>query len=218
MISMSNSIQKHRVCFYWVLGMLTMTVTTGCGSTVSTRTPPARIEVQEQVGFTIIEEARISNEVRTDYDEALRYLEQGKLDRGIAMLSAVVGTAPQLAAPRIDLGIAYHRAGDLDAAENNLLLALELNPDHPIALNELGIVHRKSGRFTQARQSYEAALATYPGYHFARRNLGVLCDLYLADLSCALANYEGYMETVPGDDEVSMWIADLRYRIGQGKQ
>jgi hypothetical protein len=55
----------------------------------------------------------------------------------------------------------------------------------------------------------------FPGYHHARRNLGVLCDLYLADLKCALASYEAYMQTVPGDNEASMWIADLRARVGQ---
>ena len=30
----------------------------------------------------------------------------------------------------------------------NLLLAIESNPNHPIAHNELGIVYRESGRFT----------------------------------------------------------------------
>jgi Flp pilus assembly protein TadD len=178
---------------------------------------PARIEIQDQVGFTITEEARISNEVRMDYDEALRYLQQGNLDRGIGILSAVVEMAPQLAAPRVDLGIAHHLAGDFDAAESNLLVALELNPDHPTAHNELGILYRKTGRFARARRSYEAALATYPGFHYARRNLAVLCDLYLADLNCALANYEAYMATVPSDRQASMWIADLRNRIGQGE-
>ncbi len=61
-------------------------------------------------------------------------------------------------------------------------------------------------------------MAIYPGYHYARRNLAVLCDLYLADLACALENYDAYMETVPSDDEASMWIADLRTRIGQEVQ
>jgi len=189
-----------------------------CATTESSRTRAAKIEIQEAVGFTITEEARISSNVRVDYDQALKLLEQGEIQQGIQMLEAVIEVAPGLSAPRIDLGIAYHIAGNLDAAESNLLLALESNPEHPIAHNELGIVYRKTGRFDAARRSYEAALAVYPGYHYARRNLAVLCDLYLADMSCALDNYEAYLATVPIDDEASMWIRDLRYRMGQGER
>ena len=131
------------------------------------------------------------------------------------MLESVIERAPDLSAPHIDLGVAYHRNGDLEAAERYLRAALEINPEHPIAFNELGIVYRKTARFSEARQSYEAALAVYPGYHYARRNLAVLCDLYLADLECALTNYEAYMTTVHSDDEAAMWMKDVRYRLGR---
>ena len=166
------------------------------------------------MGFTITEEARISSNLRTEYESALTLLEQGRHAEGVALLETVAEAAPQISAPRIDLGIAYHLAGDLEAAERNLLTAVELNAEHPIAHNELGILYRKTGRFAEARRSYERALAIYPGYHFARRNLAILCDLYLADVNCALENYEAYMKTVPGDDQASMWIADIRNRSG----
>lgn len=188
-----------------------------CATTESPRTQPAQIEIQEAVGFTITEKARISSDVRVDYDRAIQSLQRGELDQGIEILEAIVEVSPGLAAPRVDLGIAYHLAGNLDAAEKNLSLALESNPNHPVAHNELGIVYRKTGRFNEARRSYEAALTIYPGYHFARRNLAILCDLYLADLSCALENYEAYMATVTSDDEASMWITDIRNRMGQGE-
>ena len=131
------------------------------------------------------------------------------------MLERVVAEAPDVSGPRIDLGIAAHQAGELEAAEGHLLAALELNPDHPVVHNELGIIYRKTGRFAEARRSYEAALAIYPGYHHARRNLGVLCDLYLADLECALDSYQAYLQTVPEDAEASMWIADLKNRMSR---
>jgi Flp pilus assembly protein TadD len=185
-----------------------------CATTQSTRTP-ARIEIQDSVGFTITEETRISSDLRADYESALTLLEQGRHAEGVALLESVANAAPDVSAPRIDLGVAYHRAGDLDAAERNLLQALDVNAEHPTAHNELGIVYRKTGRFAEARSSYERALAIYPGYHFARRNLAILCDLYLADAECALENYEAYMATVPGDDEASMWIADIRNRSGR---
>ncbi len=175
----------------------------------------SHIEIEESVGFTITVDARVSSSVRSEYEAAVLSLEQGNSAAGIARLEAVVAEAPELSAPLIDLGIAYHRSGDLAAAETSLKKALSLDPGHPIAHNELGIIYRRTGRFDAARQSYEAALSIYPGYHFARRNLAVLCDLYLADRACALKNYEAYMTTVPSDDEAAMWIADLQNRTAE---
>lgn len=190
-----------------------------CASTTTTapKRAPANIEVQEAVGFTITEESKVGNDVRLDYDQAVLFLQQGNHEQGIALLEEVASAAPDLSAPRIDLGVAHHLQGDLQAAEENLLLALEANPDHPVAHNELGIIYRKTGRLAEARRSYEAALAVYPGYHYARRNLAVLCDLYLADLDCARRNYDAYMATVTGDEEASMWIRDLEYRMNQAE-
>ena len=198
-----------------ILVALSASLVAACATTSEPVRAPVNIEIQEAVGFTITEEARIGGDVRADYEAAVTYLQQGRHDEGIALLEQVAAAAPELSAPRIDLGIAQHLAGDLEAAESNLLLALESNPEQPVAHNELGIIFRKTGRFMEARASYEAALAVYPGFHCARRNLAILCDLYLADLECALDNYEAYMQTVPGDEEASMWIADIRYRLDQ---
>lgn len=206
----------HRSRIAVVIAAVTVIVS-ACASTGTREKTPAQIDIQDTIGFTITEDAKISSGVRLDYEQAIMYLERDNRNQGIELLESVAGAAPNLSAPRIDLGVAYHDAGNLEAAEKNLLLALETNPDHPIALNELGIIYRKTGRFMAARKSYEAAIAVYPGYHFARRNLAVLCDLYLADFECALQNYEAYMATVPSDDEASMWIKDLQYRMSQSE-
>ena len=184
-------------------------------ATTNKAATPARIEIQEAVGFTIVEEALVTDNIRLDYNRAQNLLDQGRDQEGIALLETVAEAAPDLSAPRIDLAIAYHRNGDLEAAEAQLIKALAINPNHPVALNELGIVYRKTARFAEARQSYEAALAVYPGFHFARRNLAVLCDLYLADLNCAVENYEAYMATVDSDEEAALWLKSVRFRSGQ---
>lgn len=205
-----------------LLAVAAAAIVAGCASSPSavprSKAVPMRIDIVEQVGFTITEEGRIAEAVRADYDAATRQLQQGNLQAGIEMLEAVVAESPDLVAPHIDLGIAWHRLGNLEAAESSLLRALEVSPSHPIAHNELGIVYRKQAKFSEARRSYESALAIYPGYHYARRNLAVLCDLYLSDPECALRNYEAYMSTVRADDEVSIWMADLRQRMNRGGQ
>ena len=166
-----------------------------------------------ETGFTLTDTARIDADTRAQYDDAVRQLEQKQYEQGIASLLKVTQSAPTATAPYIDLGIAYGLTGDLDKAEASFKRALEINPRHPVAYNELGMVYRREGKFAEARASYEKAIALVPDFHFARRNLAILCDLYLADTTCALDNYEAYQRAMPDDKQAAMWIADLRTRV-----
>jgi Flp pilus assembly protein TadD len=174
---------------------------------------PPRVDIQQDAtGFTILEDVRVSADVRAEYESAVRLLEQQQYEQGIAALIKVIEGAPNVTAAHIDLGIAYARAGDLGKAEESLKRALQLNPRHPIAYNEIGMVYRRQGKFDEARASYEKALELFPLFHFAQRNLAILCDVYLADLSCAQKHYEAYQQASPSDAETAKWLADLNAR------
>ena len=147
----------------YVFLVLTCSLVAACATTAEKPRPTSRIDVQENVGFTITEAAPVNDASRLDYSQAIAQLENGNHAQGIALLNRVADAAPNATGPRIDLGIAEHEAGNFEAAEKHLLMALELNPDHPVVHNELGIVYRKTGRFTAARTAYERALAIFLG-------------------------------------------------------
>jgi len=198
----------------WITLLMAATlVLAACSATGPTS--PAQSEIQNDGGFTIVEDVRISNDARSEFESAMQLLRQERYEEGIAVLSQVTESAPDATAAYINLGIAYSRIGDLESAESSMKKALALNPRHPVAYNELGMIYRKSGRFEEARASYEKALEIHPEFHFARLNLAILCDMYLADTACALENYELYSQEVPDDKEAAMWVADLRNRTGQ---
>jgi tetratricopeptide (TPR) repeat protein len=175
-------------------------------SAVVTRTPD---------GFTISDAARPRLGLRGEFEDANDAIAAGDVDRAIDLLEAITASDPDFAAPHINLAIAYRQAGRYEDAVTSLETAIAKSPRHPVAHNELGIAYRRLGRFEDARAAYLEALDLQPRFHYARKNLGILCDLFLADLACALENYSVYHEAVPDDAEVGIWIADLQTRIGQ---
>lgn len=198
----------------WVLALLLLSVLSfGCGTSGSKR--PAPTTTRDAHGFTIAETERVGVGTRSDFQKANQAIEEGDFERAIELLLEIVEETPELSAAQINLGIAYQRADDLEAAEAALEKAIDAYPRHPVAHNELGIVLRRLGRFQDAREHYEAALTLYPDFHFARKNLAILCDLFISDLECALEQYELYSAAVPDDESAEMWIADLRNRTGK---
>ena len=64
--------------------------------------------------------------------------------------------------------------GDLEAARQHCLEALEYSPQYPAALLNLGVIHLKSDQKPAARDTFLRALALDDRLHVAHNDLGVL--------------------------------------------
>jgi tetratricopeptide (TPR) repeat protein len=208
-----DRIFESELAAWRVIGLVVACFVSACSTSNGPGT--STIDIEGGRGFTITEHARFGSGVKSDFEKALQLIEEEQYEDGIELLEEVTEAAPNATAAHLNLGIAHGLVGDWEPAEESIKTALKLSPRHPVALNELGIVYRKTGRFDEARESYEGALAVFPEFHFARRNLAILCDVYMADMACAIEHYELYAEVVPEDEAVAMWIKDLRNRMGK---
>lgn len=168
-----------------------------------------------RLGFEIREVPNHPADWQADFSAAVERLNEQDYPGAIELLQKVIEHEPGVTAPYIDIALAYRKIDQPEPAEENLKKALELVPGHPVASNEYGLLLRKAGRFAEARTVYEQALARYPDYLPVHRNLGILCDLYLNDLECANDQYERYSKGKPDDEQVKIWLADLRLRLGR---
>lgn len=154
----------------------------------------------------------VDDNVKLMFTRALTHLEQQQYDEGIALLETLTANEQRLAAPYVNLGIAYSRTGKTKKAEHNFSKALRLDIGHAVANNELGLLYRKTGRFNAAKTVYQNALIKNPDYLPVRKNLGILCELYLHDFECALEQYRAYLEYAPDEETVARWTAELKQR------
>lgn len=179
----------------------------GCGSA-----PPRQAAVPVPA-VAPVAPVLIDEQTRSDYSQAIGALAAGRLEEAQRMLVALTEAHPDLYGPHANLGIVYARAGNVEEAEKALQKAIALKPGAVETYNQLGILYRNAGRFEDARKTYERALEIDPKYANAHLNIGILYDLYLLDYKNAAKHYKRYQRLVPEkDEEISMWIADLKRR------
>ena len=157
----------------------------------------------------------IEEDVSDDFERSVVLLKKKEYDKAIKVLNSVIDREKRAPAPYVNLGMAYMLKGDNKQAEDYFHQALKLEIGHPEANNELGQLYRKTGRFREARKAYRNALADNPDYLPVRRNLGILCEIYMHDLKCALEQFEELLIYSPNDEQVQIWVTDLKQRLGR---
>ena len=186
-----------------------MLVLTACGTAKNMPVAPVNDDI------VISEEYGIDTVLNDKFNLAVKLLNDKKYEEAIELLVEVTAKTNKHSAPYINLAIAYSELGKVQEAEKTLLSALKINPQHPVTNNELGLLYRKMGKFSKAKQIYENVINRYPQFLPARKNLGILCDLFMADLDCAISQYEAFLKYQPENKKMKIWLVDLKRRAGQ---
>ena len=226
-------IPRLRIWFGWPLVGLALLALSGCAAGTAVKKEKTAQTLQEKTGpmgatvvrlengregFVITETVSVDDAVLAEFENAAAMLGSQNYSGAVDLLEKVIEKSPNVTAPHLNIAIAYDHLDKPKKAEEHLKIVLDIVPGHPVACLHYGLLCRKGGRFKEAREVYEQALAAFPEYYPIHKNLGILCDLYMNDLGCAMEHYETYSAEMPGDEQVKLWIADLRTRIGSSKQ
>ena len=109
--------------------------------------------------------------VRDRVNHGLALLRVGRVEQGIAVLTAAQKQDPSLPHTWFNLGIAAKRAGDVERALVQLERMSELVPDEPITRYNLGVLYKLQGRTDDAFAAFERAAALDPFLAGARFQL-----------------------------------------------
>lgn len=151
------------------------------------------------------------------YEQAVAALKQGDTGLAIELLLKVSVDAPDKPYVFTNLGLAYFKLEQFEAAEKAFLEAVAHDDRDAVAYNHLGILQRQRGQFQEARKSYQRALDIDANYELAHLNLGILFDIYLQDLEPALRHYQRYQALLGEENtQVAGWIVDIERRIKSG--
>jgi tetratricopeptide (TPR) repeat protein len=149
----------------------------------------------------------------TTLDDAIRKLEQGRLQEGQRMLEQLRKEDPDNPALLYNLGICYSEQGQLEASIEALERCLEVAPDHINAYAALGFSYARAGQLSKAVEVLEAAREQAPQNFYMLKNLGSLYG-QLGRLDEAVACLEVANEVNPNVPEVLYGLAYAYERQG----
>ncbi len=140
-------------------------------------------------------------------------IERGDPQGSIRYFEDAVTLAPDAARLHNNLGIAFKRAGRLDAAEAAYRRALAIDAAYAQAYNNLGVVLIERDNLAEAVRCFEAATNLDETYFEARRNLGRAL-LESNQVERANTEFRRMLETSPNDIGANLSLGAIERQAG----
>jgi len=131
----------------------------------------------------------------------------------VAPLQKAVELLPSQSRPRVLLGLALERSGDMKSAAESFEGAVHLNPKDADALVELGRVYLKLSRPADAENKFRAALEMEPKSPEALQGLALSLDAQKKPE--AIDAYRAYLAVQPQDSAAHSRMVHLLIEHGQ---
>ena len=114
--------------------------------------------------------------------------------------------------------MSYERLGNWDAAEKDLLAALDIKPDHPYVLNYLGYAWADRGlHLDEAQNMIRKAVTLRPDDGYITDSLGWV--LYrLGKYKAAVPELERAVALLPYDPVINDHLGDVYWRVGRKRE
>lgn len=145
------------------------------------------------------------------------YIQQEKVDKGIAVLKKAEKLEPEQPGVLFRLGRAYFQKGDYEAARDKLEEGLEIesnSPDAFDALFDLGNAYLKLAKFDDAIDAYEEAFAQEATFWPALNNVGLVV-YEQGDREEAIAKWESVIEVDGKQAEPQLALAVALFTEGE---
>ncbi len=174
-------------------------------------------EVVPFLGPDPMADIQVNAEIKKAYSDVAKLTKAKKFAQAIELMLNIQTKYPQLSGPDYQRARVLFVQKKYQEALTAINASISSNPRNYYSLNFKGIILREMGRFEEAKSTYRSAIEIFPPYPNSHLNLGVLLDLYMRDLSSALAEYNQYMRLTGGTDKkVANWIIEIERRIKAG--
>jgi tetratricopeptide (TPR) repeat protein len=189
---------------------------TGPGQTLSVRLPEQATDKRAGGSVSLQQlKHKVPGSAQKAFDKGEQAAAKGRLQQARAFFQEAVALDPEFVDAYNELGAAEVGLNDLPHAADEFQKAINIVPEHPLALPNLSIVLAKMHRFHEAGDVARRALRVAPGSSEVHYVLGVSLVSEHGNLDEAITHFERAAHDIPA---AHLTASDLLVQLGRAQE